>query len=139
MDSMIAFLKENGINIVAVLVLILLIYPKIKLRMNKNVASITADDAVLLMKSTRDLVVIDVRTVEEYKFGHIQGARSFPIGEIPRRLNELEKYRGKPLLVHCATGSRSSRAVAILLKHNYGPIYHMNRGLQGWSYGLKKN
>jgi rhodanese-related sulfurtransferase len=136
---MIAFLKENGINIVAVLVLILLIYPKIKLRMNKNVASITVDDAIELMKSTKDLVVIDVRTGEEYKSGHIQGAKNFPLGEIPRRLKELEKYRGKPLLVHCATGNRSSRAVAILLKHNYVPIYHMNRGLQGWSYGLKKN
>ena len=137
MDSFIVLLKDNGLNIVAVLVLILLIYPKIKLRMNKNVASITADDAMTLMQTSRDLVIIDVRNPDEFKSGHIQGAKNFPLGDMPRRLKELEKYRGKPLLVHCASGSRSSRAVGILLKHNYGPIYHMNRGLQGWSYGLK--
>ncbi len=138
MDSVIPFLKENAINIVAVVVLILFLYPKIRLITNKSVASISAEDAVELIKTQKDLVIIDVRTAAEFKTGHIQGAKNFPLGELLRRMKELEKFRGRPLLVHCASGNRSLRAVSILVKNKYGPIYHMNRGLVTWSYGLKR-
>ena len=42
------------------------------------------------------------------------------------------------MLVHCASGGRSPKAVNVLLKNNFGPIYHMNHGLSGFSGNLKK-
>jgi len=138
MDSVLTFLKENGINFLAVAVLILFLYPRIRLITNKNVASISADDAAALIRTEKNLVILDVRTVEEFKSGHIQGAKNIPLGEIARRKKELEKYRGKPLLVYCASGRRSLRAVSILVKNKYGPIYNINRGLTSWNAGLKR-
>lgn len=138
MENILTFLKANGINILAVLVLILFLYPRLKLVFNKKIKNVSSDEALELIKSNKDLIILDVRTPDEFKSGHIQGAKNVPLGEIPRRMKELEKYRGKPLLVHCASGNRSIRAVGILLKNNYGPIYHMNRGLAGWNAGLKR-
>ena len=61
-----------------------------------------------------------------------------PVGEIASRISELEKFRGKPILVHCASGGRSPKAVNVLLKNKFGPIYHMNHGLSGFNGSLKK-
>jgi len=61
-----------------------------------------------------------------------------PANEIASRITELEKFRGNPILVHCASGGRSPKAVNILLKNKFGPIYHMNHGLSGFNVSLKK-
>ena len=53
-----------------------------------------------------------------------------PVSEIGLRITELEKFRNKPILVHCASGGRSPKAVNVLLKNKFGPIYHMNKKLK---------
>jgi len=75
--------------------------------------------------------------MQEFKSGHIQGAKSFPVGEIATRINDLKKYKDRPILVYCASGGRSPAAVRFLLKNDFNDIYHMKRGLVGWSYDLK--
>ncbi len=139
MESFTALFNDYGISLVFAFFLVLIFfYPRIKLRLNKNVASITAEEAAELIRTNKNLVIIDVRSPGEFASGHIQGAKNIPLTEMPRKTKALDKFQGKPLLVHCQSGSRSARAIPIMLKHNLGPIYHMNRGLAGWSFGLKK-
>lgn len=120
------------ITVLGVLLIIYMLYPKIAIKFNKNIKNITGVEAVNLIKDTKNLVIIDVRNKAEYKSGHINGSILMPVQEISSRISELEKYRGKPLLVHCASGGRSPKAVSILLKNKFGPIYHMNHGLSGF-------
>jgi Rhodanese-related sulfurtransferase len=107
-------------------------YNKISILFNKNVKNISAKEAEKLIKDNKDMVILDVRNKNEYNAGHINGSKLMPVSEISSRLNELENYRNKPILVHCASGGRSPKAVSILLKNKFGPIYHMNHGLSGW-------
>lgn len=123
--------------ILGIVFLTFILYPKLSLAWNKNVNNVTAEEAHELMKNTKNLMIIDVRTKEEYKEGHIPGSRSIPVGQLSSRINELNKYKDGPLLLHCASGGRSPAAVRILLKHNFSNIYHMKHGLRGWKYGLK--
>lgn len=109
-----------------------------RLIFSKNVKNVTAEEAYELMKSNKELVIIDVRTKQEYKGGHIPGAKSIPLNEISSRISEIEKFKDKPILVHCASGGRSPAAVKTLLKHGINNVYHMKHGLMTWSYGLKK-
>jgi len=102
------------------------------------VNNISGEEAVKLIKETKDLVILDVRSKGEYQSGHIKDSNLMPVGEIASRITELEKFRGKPILVHCASGGRSPKAVNILLKNKFGPIYHMNRGLLGFTGNLRK-
>lgn len=128
---------QNFILILGVAILAFILYRRFAFTTNKNIKNVTADEAHQLIKTTKDLIILDVRTNQEFKSGHIPGSKSIPVGELTSRINELEKYKDNPILVHCTSGGRSPAAVKVLLKHNFSKIYHMNRGLSGWKYGLK--
>jgi rhodanese-related sulfurtransferase len=129
---------NNIITVLALLLIIYTLYPKIAIKFNKNVKNITGEEAAKLIKDTRDIVILDVRSKAEYKSGHISGSTLMPVQEISSRINDLEKYRGRPLLVHCASGGRSPKAVNILLKNKFTNIHHMNNGLSGFSGKIKR-
>jgi rhodanese-related sulfurtransferase len=114
-----------------------ILYRKFAVLKNPDIKNVSAEEAHQLIKSNKDTIVIDVRTSGEFKSGHIHGAKSIPVSEIGSRINELEKYKDNPVLVHCASGGRSPAAVKILLKNNFSNVHHMNRGLVDWKYGLK--
>ena len=126
------------LNVLSVILLGLILYPKLIVKFNKNVINVSGEQALNLIKENKELVIIDVRTKNEYKAGHINGAKSIPVQEIASRMAELERFCGKPILVHCASGGRSPKAVRVLLKNKFTPIYHMNHGLRDFSGKLKK-
>lgn len=57
--------------------------------------------------------VIDVRTPDEYEDGHYPGAKNIPVNLLPTRLDEIGP-KDKPIIVYCASGSRSAVAQAML-------------------------
>jgi rhodanese-related sulfurtransferase len=105
---------------------------------NVNVKNVSADEAYKLISENKDLVVLDVRAKEEFEAGHIAKAKNIPVQQLPVRINELEKYKDKPILVHCASGGRSPSAVKALVENDFSQVYHLNRGLMSWRYPLKK-
>lgn len=128
---------NNILSVIALLMLAYMLYPKIMIKFNRNVKNISGKEAVNLISENKELVILDVRTKSEHSSGHINGSKLMPVSEIASRIGELEKFRGKPILVHCASGGRSPKAVNILLKNKFGPIYHMNHGLIGFNGKLK--
>lgn len=94
-------------------------------------SAITPLEATL--KINRDeAVVIDVREQGEYAQGHIQSARHIPLGEFDRRLPELEKLKGSPVILCCASGSRSRSASAKLKKAGFQSVFNLKGGLMEW-------
>ena len=67
-------------------------------------------------------LIIDVRTPEEYKEGHIQGSLSIPLNEIEDSLSWLQKE--VPTVLVCASGSRSAQALEILKNNGFEKIYN---------------
>lgn len=129
---------NNIITILAILAIAYMLYPRIMIKFNKNVKNVSGEEAAKLIKENKNLVILDVRTKGEYQSGHINGAKLMPVNDIASRMSELEKFRSKPILVHCASGGRSPKAVNILLKNNFTPIYHMNHGLRDFTGNLKR-
>ncbi|MCB2289877.1 rhodanese-like domain-containing protein [Clostridium sp. CS001] len=129
---------DNLLIIVTVFLIIYMFYPKVMMKFNKNIVNVSGKEAAKLIRETKDLIVLDVRTKGEYASGHINGSKLMPVNELSSRISELEKFRGKPILVHCASGGRSPKAVTILLKNKFGPIYHMNHGLASFNGTLKR-
>lgn len=84
---------------------------------------ITKEDLMALIKQGAQIV--DVRTPQEFAQAHAQGSRNIPLDALAGRASELE--RGKPIVVCCASGARSSLAKTMLEKagftsvHNAGP------------------
>ena len=71
-------------------------------------------------------VIIDVRTVGEFREGHIKNSKNIPLGNIFSKVNEIKRLE-KPVIVCCRSGMRSAQAASIL--KNSG-IDVMNGG--GW-------
>ena len=91
---------------------------------------ITVQQAHDLIQSHPKLVILDVRTQQEYDEGHIERAILIPLNELGVRLGELSM--SDDLLVYCRTGTRSSQAVGILKANGYTRIFHMKDGITTW-------
>lgn len=71
-------------------------------------------------------VIIDVRTVGEYKEGHIKGSKNIPLDTISSKIEEIKKLN-KPVIACCRSGMRSAQATSILKQNG---IEVLNGG--GW-------
>lgn len=78
------------------------------------------------------LVVLDIRTPEEFKAGHIAGAKNvdFLAKDFAEKAGALDK--NATFLVHCQSGGRSTRSLETLRKLGFKSIVHMDGGFSGW-------
>lgn len=79
-----------------------------------------------------DAVVLDVREDAEYKQGHLAHAVHVPLGQLGKRINELEKFRERPVVVYCRTGSRSNSAAGLLRRNGFTSVFNLAGGIAAW-------
>lgn len=72
-------------------------------------------------KNTQGSVLLDVRTIEEYRQGHVPGGINIPLDELNKVSSKVPK-KDTPLFVHCLSGGRSSQAVHILRQMGYKTV-----------------
>jgi rhodanese-related sulfurtransferase len=88
------------------------------------------------LKATRlyndDALVLDVREDKEFAAGHIPKAKHIPLGQLSKRINELDKFKTKPVLVTCRSGQRSARACGMLKKAGFETVYNQAGGIIAW-------
>jgi len=94
--------------------------------------NVSPDEAEKLLKQDPKIVVLDVRTEDEFKSGHIPGAKNLDIfsPNFAQQLAALDK--NKTYLVHCAAGGRSARACKAMDEQKFTSIYHLNEGFKAW-------
>ena len=80
----------------------------------------------------QDLLILDVRTPEEFAAGHIPGAVNIPHDQIAARLGELETAKSKDIVVYCRTGRRSSLALDILQANGFKQLSHLEGDMVAW-------
>lgn len=95
--------------------------------------NVTVADAEKLIKADPKVVIIDVRTPEEFKAGHIAGAKNIDFNgdDFEKQIAALDK--SKTYVVHCAAGGRSAQACKIIERVKLPSVYHMNEGFSAWS------
>ena len=77
-------------------------------------------------------VVIDVCDSAEYQAGHVGGAKSIPLADLETKLPTVVKNKATPVVLVCASGARSARAVAIARKLGYDNAQSLAGGLKSW-------
>ena len=78
-----------------------------------------------------DFFLLDVREPNEYQIGKIPGSTLIPLGEIPRRYQEIP--RDKDIIVHCKMGGRSAKAAAFLRQQGFKHVKNLKGGILDWS------
>jgi rhodanese-related sulfurtransferase/DNA-directed RNA polymerase subunit RPC12/RpoP len=82
-----------------------------------------------------EAILLDVRTKAEYEgranpnFGTLKGAINIPIQELLQRISELEKYKGKEILVFCSHSHRSPQAAYLLTQQGFDKVVNMAGGM----------
>ena len=78
-----------------------------------------------------DFVLIDVREPHEYQICNIPAAKLIPLGEVGKRLGELDPEAD--IVIHCKSGMRSARACGILKAAGFKQVRNMKGGILAWS------
>ena len=77
-------------------------------------------------------VLVDVRSANLFKDGHIEGARNVPGDQIADGGKGLEKYAGKRVVLYCDSGSTAGAAVRTLLRAGARDVFSLRGGLAAW-------
>ena len=107
----------------------MLVWPLIAGSMNAG--TLNASGAVQLINREK-AVVVDICEPAEFAAGHVTGAKNIPLGDLEAKLPAVVKNKALPLILVCATGARSSRAVATAKKLGYEQAQSLSGGLKAW-------
>jgi rhodanese-related sulfurtransferase len=77
-------------------------------------------------------VILDVRTEEEYRAGHIPGARNVPIDQLAKQLPSLGIAKSDEVVVHCEMGGRAAKAEDVLAAAGYQHVVDLQGHMKGW-------
>ena len=97
---------------------------------------ITSDEAKKMIE-TQKVIVVDVRTLEEYTEGHIPNAISVPLETIENEAEAKLKNKDDLILVYCRSGRRSREAALKLIEKGYTNVIDFG-GIQDWNAEIVK-
>ncbi len=88
--------------------------------------------AATLLINREDAQVVDVREAAEFSDGHVPDSRNIPLAKLGERAGELDKYKDRALIVCCATGMRSGKAIGQLKQLGFSKLYNLEGGVDAW-------
>ena len=134
MEQFLLFLQKSPMNMLLLGAAVasggMLIWPIVS-RPFRGIGEVSAMEAVQLINRS-DALVVDIRDEAAYTAGHVTGARHIAESEIDARCGELEKFRDRPLIVVCRTGTRSGPVAARLKKQGFQHATSLAGGMYAW-------
>lgn len=101
--------------------------------------TISASAAHDVMENNSDVIVLDVRSVEEFNSSHIENAVNIPYTDIESRFeSEVTSDKDATILVYCQSGQRSTIASETLVKLGYTNVNNFG-GLNNWKFELSSD
>ena len=101
-----------------------------------EIKTMTGEELQKLNSEKKDeILIIDVRSPEEYKAGHIPNAININIDEFESRLNEIEDLKDFPIILYCNSGNKSGQAAEILVNNGFKDVTNA-QGVKEFEYDL---
>jgi len=98
-----------------------------------KVPSVSAQQLDAMRKEgTQAAQLVDVRSDDEWRAGHIAGALCAPVTQFGSRLAALRLDRTRPIIAMCRSGGRSKVAVRLLQRHGFTDVFELQGGMRAW-------
>jgi len=97
-----------------------------------HVPNIAVADVKKAIDAKEKVILLDVRTPDEYARDHISGSINIPFDEVELKVKKIIPDKKKKVYVYCLSGSRSVRAVAEMINLGYTQVYDIKQGLLAW-------
>ena len=108
----------------------MLLWPELS-RLGGATSEIGTLEATRLMNNGPHLV-LDVGDDKEFAAGHLPKARNIPVKDLDGRLEEIAKFKEKPVIVTCKRGARGGAAVRVLKRSGFTSVYQLRGGVAAW-------
>lgn len=94
--------------------------------------TITQQELLQRLDSRANMLILDVRTPQEFAMGHIPGAVNVPHTSLPEGLHVVQPYQGKEVIVYCETGFRAGLAAHVLHRAGFAHVRHLEGDMALW-------
>ena len=86
-------------------------------------------DTLKKISEQNNVTILDVRSIQEFKEGHLIGAICIPLFELEKNVENIITDKSKKIIVYCQSGIRSKKAIKKLKKLGYTELYNLENGL----------
>jgi len=112
----------------ALAALLVLVY-EIRIRRD-SFAAISPQDLIRLQN--QGALVLDIRKPEDHAAGHIAGSRQMDSHELVKASDSFKKYKEKPVVIYCYSGSTGASAARVLNGQGFTQVFNLRGGIGGW-------
>ncbi len=84
------------------------------------------------LMNTGNALILDIRATGEFGGGRIPKSKNIPLAEIDKRIDEIAKYKDKPVVVTCGTNARAGAAMRLLKQRGFADVYQLQGGFGAW-------
>ena len=99
---------------------------KNKYRSKEN---LSLEEIEKIMQDNENVILLDVRSPQEYDEGHMQNAINIPTYEIYKKAQNIIEDKNTIIICYCTLGVRSKKAIKMLKKLGYKNLYHLDGGM----------
>lgn len=85
-----------------------------------------------IIKNNKDILLVDVRTKEEFEEVHIENSINIPLQDLLYNIDELQDYNDKDIIIYCRSGHRSITACNLLSIEGFNKLYNLEDGILGY-------
>jgi rhodanese-related sulfurtransferase len=126
------FTNTNNLLLLATLITsgLALALPQIMGRLNKQLLSVTESVQFINQHQAQ---ILDIRTAEEFKAGHIPNSKHLPLSELDSGLKQAKIDSNKPIILVCLSGNKANTALAKLKKAGCKDVVCMEGGISAWN------
>ncbi|WP_291579691.1 rhodanese-like domain-containing protein [Clostridium sp. UBA6640] len=97
-----------------------------------NIKYINNEQAENLIEENDELLILDVRSANEFEESRISNAINIPVDELEEEFYELEDYKDRPILVYCKSGKKSSVACNLMEEEGFSNLYNLRDGISDY-------
>lgn len=125
-------LLQKGLLALALLAVVMFL-PRMISILRKG-SMLPVDEIKQRLDSGEDMLLLDVRTREDYEGeqGHIAASQLIPLEELEQRLEDISDYLEKPIVIICRTHNKSGKAAKLLEKHGFIDVSVARMGMTDW-------
>lgn len=91
--------------------------------------NIDYESAKVILKNDKQAILVDVRSPQEYREGHLEGSINIPLYDLERNCKILPDKKENTIIIYCQSGSRSRKAIQTLKEQSYLNLYQIDGGL----------
>ena len=106
-------------------------------RFYRSKENIKKEEMQEMLSKYSNVILLDVRSHQEYAEGHLNGAINIPTYDLYTDASKVLKDKETIIIAYCTVGVRSENAIKILKKMGYKNLYHLDGGI-GWVKFFKK-